>query len=217
MSSRVKPGRFIVLDGGEGVGKTTNLGFIASYLESQSIPFSQSREPGGTPFAEEIRGLLLKTRAESVEPITELLMIFAARCQHLNQLIKPRLAAGEWILCDRFTDATFAYQGFGRDLPIDVITTLETMVQGALRPDRVIVLESPLSVTNQRLKKRSSLDRMEREPDEFHKRVKEGFRVRAEASPETHRLIDSSQPLKTVQQHIQLLLDELIDEWKADD
>ena len=127
-------GLFITIEGGEGVGKSTNIAVVESWLRERGVPFRLTREPGGTALAEEIRAVLLEPREETMSPMTELLLMFAARAQHIHRVIEPALAAGEWVVCDRFTDATYAYQGGGRRLPMDWIERLESLVQGALRP-----------------------------------------------------------------------------------
>src|SRR3990167_342660 len=136
-----KRGVFITLEGTEGAGKSSNLSFIKDFLRSRNIDLIVTREPGGTPLAEEIRSLLLTPRSEKICANTELLLIFAARAQHLQQLIEPSLRSGQWVLSDRFTDASFAYQGGGRQMNMDTISQLERMVQGDLRPDLVILLD----------------------------------------------------------------------------
>jgi dTMP kinase len=211
---KARKGLFVVLDGGEGVGKSTNSEFIQQYLTSQSIDFISTREPGGTPFAEKIRQLILSESDESINALSELLLIFAARAQHLNQKISPALLAGQWVLCDRFTDATYAYQGSGRGIDTSLISECENLVQGQLRPDLTIILDAPLSVTRKRLDERESLDRMEKESLDFHERVASAYRERALASPETYALIDASQPLGNVQADIKKVLDDVIKKWR---
>lgn len=156
-------GKFLTLEGTEGVGKTTNRTFIEDYLRERNIPLLVTREPGGTPLAEELREMLLKNRDETVDPTAELLMVFAARAQHLNQVILPALEQGTWVLCDRFTDATFAYQGFGRGLPTDVIASLETLVQKEVRPDLTLILDIDVETGLKRARQRGDLDRFESE------------------------------------------------------
>lgn len=142
----MKRGLFLTFEGTEGVGKSTQLKNAAEMLESAGVPVLVTREPGGTPMAEAIRELLLAPREEPVHELTELLLMFAARAQHLHTRILPALAAGQWMLCDRFTDATFAYQGGGRGVSRDIIGQLETLVQGSVRPDHVILLDAPVAV-----------------------------------------------------------------------
>lgn len=203
-------GKLITLEGTEGVGKTTNREFIQQYLEAQGVRLCVTREPGGTPLAEEVRELLLAKRDEAVDEQAELLLIFAARAQHLHQVILPALARGEWVLCDRFTDATYAYQGAGRGLSLSTIATLETLVQGELRPDLTIVLDIDVETGLQRAGSRSSPDRFESEAVEFFERVREGYRQRVAANPAVYAVINAGQPLADVQQDIQQVLDRLL-------
>ena len=139
-------GLFITVEGGEGVGKSTNMAYLEEHLKAQGIELLVTREPGGTALGEGIRGLLLQPREEGVAPAAELLLIFAARAQHISEVIEPALAAGKWVLCDRFTDATYAYQGGGRDMGWDLVAKLEAVVQGALRPDATFLLDAPVEV-----------------------------------------------------------------------
>lgn len=205
-----KKGLFISVEGGEGVGKTTNLEFIIDYLQKKSVSVVSTREPGGTPLSEEIRELLLKPRDENVSEVTELLMMFAARAQHLKQKILPALEGGDWVVCDRFTDATYAYQGGGRSMEINKIAVLEDLVQGDLRPDRVILLDLPVEIGMDRAKKRGELDRFESQRIEFFQRVRSAYLKRAAQQPQTYRIIDASLTLDKVQRQIQTVLDDLI-------
>jgi len=192
-------GKFITLEGTEGVGKTTNLTFIQQWLEQKKIPLTVTREPGGTPLAEELREMLLQKRDEPVDASAELLMIFAARAQHLNQVIRPALERGEWVLCDRFTDATFAYQGAGRGLSLAMIETLESLVQGQLRPDLTIVLDIDVEKGLERASNRAALDRFESEEVEFFHRVRSGYQARVIQAPDRYRVVDAGQSLEDVQ------------------
>ncbi|EIF43249.1 thymidylate kinase [gamma proteobacterium BDW918] len=192
-------GRFITVEGTEGVGKSTNIAFICQLLDAAGIPYIVSREPGGTPLAEEIRNTLVAPREETMCELTELLLVFAARAQHINQVIVPALARGEWVLCDRFTDATFAYQGWGRGLSTDVIASLETMVQGVLRPDCTVLLDAPVDVGMARASERGDLDRFEQEKHDFFEKVREGYLARVAAEPQRFKLIDASADLASVQ------------------
>jgi len=198
MNSPAK-GRFITVEGTEGVGKSTNIAFICQLLDTAGIPYIVSREPGGTPLAEEIRNTLVVPREETMCELTELLLVFAARAQHINQVIVPALARGEWVLCDRFTDATFAYQGWGRGLSTDVIASLETMVQGVLRPDCTVLLDAPVDVGMARASERGDLDRFEQEKHDFFEKVREGYLARVAAEPKRFKLIDASADLASVQ------------------
>lgn len=195
-------GRFITVEGTEGVGKSTNIAFVRKLLEQHGIDYELTREPGGTPLAESIRELLLAPRDERVDPDCELLLVFAARAQHLRTHILPALEAGRWVLCDRFTDATFAYQGGGRRLNLEHIRALETLVQGGLRPDLTLLLDVPVEIGLARARERGALDRFEQEQVEFFERVRAAYLARANAEPERFRIIDASVPLEAVQQQL---------------
>jgi len=203
-------GKFLTLEGTEGTGKSTNLQFIKSRLESVGIELLVTREPGGTPLAEEMRGLLLATREEGFDPLAELLVIFAARAQHLNTVIKPALERGCWVLSDRFTDATFAYQGAGRGLSCDLILQLEKLVQGEVQPDLTFYLDIDVKVGLERARARAELDRFEREELAFFERVRKGYLRRLEGNPQRYYKVDASQSLQKVQESLQLKIDQLI-------
>lgn len=200
-------GKFLTIEGTEGVGKTTNLEFIKQWLESKTISFVCSREPGGTALAEEIRQLLLAPRDEAVCNKTELLLMFAARAQHLDQLIEPQLEAGNWVLCDRFTDATYAYQGAGRDMGNQLIAELESIVQGDLRPDLTLILDIPPEQGLKRASKRGALDRFEQEKGAFFERVRDAYQTIAEQHPQRCIIIDASLSLVQVQKQIENALE----------
>jgi len=202
-----KRGVFITLEGTEGAGKSSNLSFINDFLRSRNIDLIVTREPGGTPLAEEIRSLLLTPRSERICANTELLLIFAARAQHLQHLIEPSLRSGQWVLSDRFTDASFAYQGGGRQMSMDTISQLERMVQGDLRPDLVILLDVPVEIGMRRVLKRGALDRFEQENIAFFERVRESYLQRAKAMPDSYAVIDAKQSLAKVQQDIVSILE----------
>lgn len=199
-------GVFITVEGIEGVGKTTNMAFIQQYLQSHHVELTVTREPGGTPLAEDIRGLLLSNRDEELNNDAELLLVFAARAQHLGRLIKPALAQGGWVLSDRFTDATYAYQGGGRGLSMDMIASLEQTVQGDLRPDLTLLLDVPVEVGLARAGQRGELDRFEREKQAFFEKVRDTYLQRAAAEPERFCIVDASQPLAAVQADIEAAL-----------
>lgn len=205
-------GKFITLEGGEGVGKSTNLQFIRDYLTAQGIEVYQTREPGGTPFAEKIRGLLLEHGTESVTMEAELLLVFAARAQHIQHCIQPQLQAGRWVLCDRFTDATYAYQGGGRQMDKTFIALLEERVQGGLRPDLTLLLDAPVAIGMQRAQQRAELDRFEVEKLDFFERVRGEYLHQAQQYPQRYRVIDASQSLAEVQAQLGLVLQILIDQ-----
>jgi len=209
LKQRQGRGRFITLEGGEGVGKSTNLAFVKAHLEAAGLEVVATREPGGTPLAEEIRALLLAVREETMSELSELLLIFAARAQHLATLIEPALARGAWVLSDRFTDATYAYQGGGRGLEARVIALLEQLVQGDLRPDLTLYLDTPLEIAEARLAGRD-LDRFEREQRAFFERVREVYLQRSVES--RFRVIDASVPLERVQQALAAELDRFVGE-----
>lgn len=198
----MQSGRFITVEGGEGVGKTTNLDFIEASLRAQGHDVVRTREPGGTPLAESVRELLLAPRDEQVSDLTELLLVFAARAQHLEQVIKPALAAGKWVLCDRFTDATYAYQGAGRGMDMTAIATLEQLVQQTLRPDLTLLLDVPVEIGMARASARSAPDRFESEQLQFFEAVRNLYLQRAEAEPDRFAVINASPELPVVQQQI---------------
>lgn len=199
--------RFITLEGGEGAGKSTCLEFIRKYYAERQLPLTVTREPGGTPLAEEIRALLLKKREEVVVPDAELLLVFAARAQHLAQVVRPALERGEWVLCDRFTDATYAYQGGGRGLSLQRIAELETMVQGGLRPGLTLLLDLPVEQGMARAEARAEKDRFESEQGDFFEKVRLAYRVRAAADSARFRVIDASRSLQEVEASTRQILD----------
>lgn len=194
----------MTLEGGEGVGKSTNLAIVVELIEAAGHTVVTTREPGGTPLAEEIRGLFLGVREERVAGLTELLLIFAARAQHLDTVIRPALAAGSWVVCDRFTDATYAYQGGGRGLPMQQIEALEQLVQGDLRPDLTLYLDVPVEVGQARIAGREH-DRMEREQRAFYEAVRTAYLRLAEQQPRI-RVVDASRPLADVQVDIRRII-----------
>ncbi|WP_442496645.1 dTMP kinase [Methylobacter sp. sgz302048] len=203
-------GKFITLEGGEGVGKTTNLSFISSYLQNHGIDVIVTREPGGTRLAEKIRELLLDSNNESISESAELLLMFAARAQHIKHVIEPALSQGKWVLCDRFTDATYAYQGGGRNMNINTIEWLENLVQDTLRPDLTLLLDAPVEVGIERAKDRGQLDRFESEKIDFFERVRQAYLRQAELYPERIKLIKADQPLSDVQNKLIDMLRPLI-------
>jgi dTMP kinase len=189
----MKRGRFITLEGGEGAGKSTQLQTVAACLTAAGIPFLTTREPGGTPRAEAIRGLLLSPgEAEPMASETELLLMFAARAQHVKQRIEPALAAGTWVLCDRFTDATRAYQGGGRGLDLSQIEALAAWVHGDCWPDLTLLLDVPAAQGLARAEKRSAKDRIEQEALAFFERVRAHYLAQAAAEPTRFRVIDAA-------------------------
>lgn len=203
-------GKFITLEGGEGVGKTTNKAFIEEWLSQKGVSYIATREPGGTPVAEQIRDLLLHHHDEALDPMAELLLIFAARAQHLARVIEPALRQGTWVLCDRFTDATYAYQGGGRELGLERIARLEALVQGDLRPDLTLLLDiDPEQGLHRASRRGEALDRFEVEESAFFARVRNTYLQQAAAHPERYRVIDASRPLDDVQRQIAAVLEAL--------
>ncbi|MBT6105640.1 MAG: dTMP kinase [Porticoccaceae bacterium] len=200
-------GKFITIEGTEGVGKTTNIQFIQNWLESKQLAYLCTREPGGTPLAEQIRELLLAPREELVCDTAELLLMFAGRAQHLNQVIEPALTEGAWVLCDRFTDATYAYQGAGRGMGTSLIAELELIVQGSLRPDLTLILDIPVELGLKRASERSDPDRFEKEKTEFFDLVRNGYLDIARKHPDRCVVIDASQPLELVQRELTIALE----------
>jgi len=192
-------GRFITLEGSEGSGKSTNLAFIHQQLQAAGLDVVLTREPGGTPLAERIRELLLDKQNTAMHSDTELLLMFSARAQHINELILPALERGQWVLCDRFTDATYAYQGAGRGIDEARIAQLEQWVQGDLRPDLTFFLDLPVAQGLARAGERGEPDRFEREQIDFFERVRQGYLAQAERHSQRYRLVDASQPLEQVQ------------------
>jgi dTMP kinase len=195
--------RFITIEGGEGAGKSTAQQFLASKLMSMGLSVTLTREPGGTPLAEELRQTLLNPHGEVPVEMAELLLLFAARAQHIAEVIKPALDRGEWVICDRFTDATYAYQGGARGMSVEVITQLEKMVQGALQPHQVILLDLPPEVGLERARARGELDRFEREPMAFYERVRSGYLGRVRTMPDRYTVIDASQDLQGVEDQLE--------------
>ena len=200
-------GKFITLEGVEGVGKSTNMAVIEGWLSRRQIPYQKTREPGGTPLAESIRELLLQPREEAFDNTAELLLVFAARAQHLRHKILPALQCGQWVLSDRFTDATYAYQGGGRGLPMATIALLEQLVQEGLKPDLTIVLDLPVEIGLRRAAQRSDKDRFEQEQADFFQRVRGAYLQRVAQDPARYRVVDASQELIQVQAQIESILD----------
>lgn len=204
-------GKFITVEGGEGAGKTTALKTIEQCIIEAGHRVVLTREPGGTPLAEEIRSMLLEPREESVDATCELLLFFAARAQHLYTHVLPSLERGDWVLSDRFTDSTVAYQGYGRDLGVSKIETLEQFTQGDIRPDMTFVLDIDPDIGFERVHQRGAgLDRMESETREFHHRVRQGFLERAQAHPERYCIVDASQSLEAVTGALRVAVNNLL-------
>ena len=195
-------GKFITLEGSEGAGKSTAMQAVQDWAQESGIEFVLTREPGGTPLAEKIRDLLLDKNHTAMCDDTELLLMFSARAQHLNELIIPSIANGKWVLCDRFTDATYAYQGGGRGLEQDRIAQLEQWVQGELRPDLTLLLDLPVEQGLARAGERGDLDRFEQEKISFFERVRSAYLDRAKHYPDQFRVIDASMSIEQVRQQI---------------
>lgn len=204
-------GRFVTVDGGEGAGKTTQMGFMREYLERRGCRVVVTREPGGTSLGEEIRGLLLGHRDGGMTLAAETLLMFSARAEHLERVIRPALAAGYWVLCDRFTDATYAYQGGGRGLPLERIAVLEEWVQGTLRPDLTLLLDLPVATGLARAGRRSMADRFEREDVDFFERVRAIYLERAAREPDRCRVVDASQSVEVVRAEVETMLAEWLE------
>jgi dTMP kinase len=195
-------GMFITVEGIEGVGKSTNMEYIRRQLQAAGRDVLVTREPGGTPLAEAIRGLLLDPAYSGMDMLCELQLVFAARAEHLARVIRPALAAGQWVLCDRFTDATYAYQGGGRGVDTAIIARLEDLVQGGFRPDLTLLLDVPVATGLARASQRGALDRFEQEQAAFFERVRQAYLEQARRHPGRYRVIDASLPLQAVQQLI---------------
>jgi dTMP kinase len=209
-------GRFITLEGGEGVGKSTNLARVVDWLEARGLEVVQTREPGGTPRAEAIRALLLDPAGdEPLDDDAELLLVFAARAQHLARVIRPALERGAWVVCDRFTDATFAYQGGGRGIPAPRIAELERFVQQGLEPDLTLLLDMPVEAAQRRVEARGGeRDRFERERADFFAAVRDAYLARAAAAPGRIAVIDASRELAAVGEQIRATLAERVAAWQ---
>jgi dTMP kinase len=204
-------GRFITLEGGEGVGKTTNLNYVCEFLKNRGIEVVATREPGGVPKAEQLRALLL---GQSWLPEAELLLFFAARLHHVRELILPALAAGKWVVSDRFTDASFAYQGGGRGLSWQRIQYLKDWLLEGLQPDLTLLLDAPVEVGLARAQARGKLNRFETENLEFQKRVRRAYCSLWQQQPERIKRIDAARPLSEVQLDIAGHLKALVEGWR---
>lgn len=204
-----KRGRFITVEGVEGAGKSTHIDAMRAHLESRGVTVRVTREPGGAPLSESLRELLLDPANLGMDADTELLLVFAARAEHLAKVIRPALTAGDWVLCDRFTDATYAYQGGGRGIDPARIAVLENWVQGDLRPDLVIVLDIDPEAGLARAATRGDKDRFEREEAAFFSRVRENYLERAKAAPDRYRIIDAGAAQESVRERILKALETL--------
>lgn len=204
-------GRFITLEGIEGAGKSTVARLVCDWLRARGLPVRLTREPGGTPLAERVRGVVLERGDEQISPVTETLLMFAARGIHLENLIRPALARGEWIVCDRFTDATRAYQGSGRGVDAAWIEALATAVHGGLQPDCTLLLDLPPATGLARARQRSGVaaDRFEAETEAFFARVRAGYLELARGEPHRIRVIDAAAELAAVERQVGRVLEEL--------
>lgn len=203
-------GKFITFEGGEGVGKSTNIEYCRQLLEQQGLDVIITREPGGTEIAEIIREeLLKKPHKERMSDITELLLVFAARAQHIETLVKPALERGCWVLCDRFTDSTIAYQGYGRGLDVKLIEQLKLIAQLGIEPNKTFLLDAPVDIGMSRARARGPADRFEVEQLEFFNRVREGFLAIADKSPERVQLVNAAQALEQVQADLEQAIEQL--------
>ena len=212
--SRFRRGRFITLEGIEGMGKSTHMEFICDVLRRHGRKVLVTREPGGTPGAEEIRRTLLQIRQEPFQPMAELLLMFAARALHVDNLIRPALDQGTWVVCDRFTDASYAYQGGGRRIDPRRIATLEAMVLKGLKPDLTLLLDANVDVGMARVRKRGARDRFEEERTEFFARVRRTYLARARREPARIKVVDAQHPLGEVQLRIAAVLNDKLKKWK---
>ena len=203
-------GKFITIEGIEGAGKTTCIQVVTEVTERQGISAIHTREPGGTDLGEDLRNLLLGHKHTGMSDDAELLMMFAARAQHIAQKIKPALDVGKWVLCDRFTDATYAYQGYGRGIPLEKIASLENWVQGALRPDLTLLMDLPVEVGMERAGKRSAPDRFESEAWDFFERIRKGYLSIAAEQPSRVKVIDASQDLANVQVQVRAAVEAFV-------
>lgn len=210
MNQAIARGRFITLEGGEGAGKSTNLEYLSTRLQAAGVNVRHTREPGGTPLGEKLRELLLNPDHTGMHSDTELLLMFAARAQHLHELILPALARGEWVICDRFTDATYAYQGGGRGIDVQRIALLEDWVQQGLQPDTTLLFDLPVAQGLERAGKRGALDRFEQEQQDFFEQVRAAYLERAAQNPGRFRIVDAGRELAAVQQQLDDIIDTML-------
>ncbi len=200
-------GKFITIEGGEGAGKSTMMDRLADWLEYHGHRVVRTREPGGTDLAEKIRAILLDDQHGELSGQSELLLVFASRAQHLEELIRPALARGDTVLCDRFTDASWAYQGGGRQMPVEWISALEQMVHGDLQPDLTLLLDLPVEQGLKRASRRGEADRFEQESSGFFKRVRQAYLARAKSSADRFEIIDASGDMDQVWSQIESVLE----------
>ncbi|MGD9591877.1 MAG: dTMP kinase [Candidatus Berkiella sp.] len=211
MSNKIQnKGKLITVEGIEGVGKTSNVNFIAKYIRDAGKQVIVTREPGGTPVAEAIRGIILADFDEQMFGETELLLLYAGRLQHVENVIKPALNKGQWVVCDRFTDATYAYQGAGRGVPIPKIDELYRWTLGNFEPDWTILLDAPVDLAFERILKLRDLDRIEREKKSFFEKIRMQYLAMSVRHPERYRVVDASRPLVEVQNEITSIMAKII-------
>lgn len=206
-------GLFITIEGGEGAGKSTNIAFLENYLSGHGVDVVTTREPGGTLLGEQVRSLLLETRPEPISAMAELLLLFAARAQHVHDVIEPALLHGKWVLCDRFTDATYAYQCGGRGIQPEIVSCLEGIVQNDLRPDYTILMDLPVAVGISRARNRGALDRFEQESLDFFERIRACYLELAKASSHRFYILDVGRPLVDVQRDLLDYAGVLLSHW----
>jgi len=209
------PGRFVTIEGIEGAGKSTAMDLLRQRIEARGHAVVITREPGGTALGEALRALLLGHREDDMADTTELLLMFAARAEHLHKVIEPALQSGSWVLCDRFTDATYAYQGYGRGIDLARIEALEQWVQGDIRPDLTLLMDLPVEAGLDRAGRRSAPDRFERQALAFFDRVRAGYLALAERWPQRFRVIDAEPALDHVSARIVAMIDHYLDEVGA--
>jgi len=202
--------KFITIEGSEGAGKTTSIHYLKSLIEQKGHEVIVTREPGGTPFAEKLRELLLTPTDESIDPIAELLLMFAGRKQHVEHKIKPALSKSIYVISDRFTDATYAYQGAARNLSFEVIRQYDELVMDSFAPDLTLLFDLPVEIGMQRAKKRGEFDRFEQEKIEFFERVREGYLRRAESEPHRVHVINAALTIEEVQHQIKQVVEQIL-------
>ena len=203
-------GKFITIEGQDGAGKSTNINVVEAWLNAQGIEYVKTREPGGTEFGEQIRDLILSSDTGLIGQKAELLLMFASRAQHIQEVIQPTLSSGRWVLCDRFTDATYAYQGGGRGESVDDINALKKVVQGELNPDLTLLLDLPIELGESRANARSEPDRFEQEQAEFKQRVRDSYLRLANDDPERIKVIDASRSIDAVEQDVLAVLESVL-------
>jgi len=206
MASSTNVGRLITLEGGEGAGKSSQVEVVAATIRAQHRDVLITREPGGTALGEAIRGVLMQTYEQPMPPMSELLLMFAARAAHLEQIIEPALARGTWVVSDRFTDASYAYQGAARGLGAEAVATLEQLVQKERRPDRVLLFDLPVETGLERAGRRGQGNRFDQETALFHERVRSAYLERAAGAPQRYRIIDAARPRHDVARQIEAAL-----------